>query len=295
MAETIMRGFAFPFAQMGAGLRWLSLSGSAGNIAAWVLYIGVCILPLVWVLCAVRRRAPSVFRAEDLLGAVLCVLLFAVMFFMVNPGEMPGYMRLFPQELSQVILGVAVWSVVLAWVVIACARRVYTAGEDALMTYLLVAACVLLTMFSIAVGERLWGLPAGLREASDFTARFFVLARAAADALPHVMNLLVASAGIDLLAAMRQGGSDTSPTVFSQETTRKAGALSRMCVAALAVTVLTGAGINVVQIALAGRLTDIHINIDLPLVPVFFALGALMFARWCAAAQALRDENESFV
>ena len=39
---------AFPFAQIGQGLRWLSLSGPGGDLAAWMLYLLLSLLPCLW-------------------------------------------------------------------------------------------------------------------------------------------------------------------------------------------------------------------------------------------------------
>ena len=40
--------FAFPLGLMAQGLRQLSLSGAAGNLAAWFIYILVCISPVLF-------------------------------------------------------------------------------------------------------------------------------------------------------------------------------------------------------------------------------------------------------
>ena len=48
---------AFPFQQLGLGLRALSLSGAAGNAAAIVLYLALCLSPAA-VLLVMKRRCP---------------------------------------------------------------------------------------------------------------------------------------------------------------------------------------------------------------------------------------------
>jgi hypothetical protein len=296
MTEQFMRVFAFPFAQLGGLIRWLSLHSAGGNIAAWVLYIALCLVPVGLVMGAARQRARRgtrldiqfIFRAHDSLGGVLSILLFAVMYFNINPGALPQSLLIFPQVVGQIMLGVTVWSVILAWGVIAFAGRIQAASESALFRSMGMAAYALLVLFGAVVVQRLWGVPRLLQE-GDAAARFFALLVGIAQILPPVMNVLIILAGIALIRAMSAGAA------FSGDVTGKAQVLSRRAVWALGVTVLSGAGINILQLALAARLTDINVNIDLPLTEIFFALGALMLARFFAAAQSLSDENEGFI
>ena len=64
---------AFPFEQIGAGLRALSLSGAAGNAVAVVLYAVLSLLPVAGMIVLGRRGR---LRGEDALLAVLSLLLF---------------------------------------------------------------------------------------------------------------------------------------------------------------------------------------------------------------------------
>lgn len=74
---------AFPFEQAGYVLRQMSLSGTAGNAAAIVLYLTLGLLPcLAWLLLKKQGR----LLAVDHLLPALSVLLLAVIYYMVNPG-----------------------------------------------------------------------------------------------------------------------------------------------------------------------------------------------------------------
>ena len=74
---------AFPFEQAGYVLREMSLSGTAGNAAAIVLYLTLGLLPcLAWLLLKKQGR----LLAVDHLLPALSVLLLAVIYYMVNPG-----------------------------------------------------------------------------------------------------------------------------------------------------------------------------------------------------------------
>ena len=99
---------AFPFAQIGQGLRWLSLSGPVGDLAAWMLYLLLSLLPCLWLAVrVVKRRA----KAEDaLLGLAACLLL-VVLYRMVNPAGLPAMLGSAAAWMGKAFLGLSVWSV----------------------------------------------------------------------------------------------------------------------------------------------------------------------------------------
>lgn len=77
----------FPFEQIGWGLRKLSLSGAAGNVFAIIIYILICLIPclILW-----RLKKTERFLKTDFFLPFLSVLLFAVIYYMINPGLFYG-------------------------------------------------------------------------------------------------------------------------------------------------------------------------------------------------------------
>ena len=78
---------AFPWEPLGIGLRALSLSGSAGNIAAWILYVIVCLLPAGLLLLPLRKHR---LYPEDVILALITVCLFFFLYWMINPALLPS-------------------------------------------------------------------------------------------------------------------------------------------------------------------------------------------------------------
>lgn len=116
---------AFPFEQLGLGLRALSLSGGAGNAAALVLYGAVCLLPAGALLLIQRRRA---LCPEDALLPVLSAALFPVLYWMINPGLLGQfYGSAEGQPVAKAVLGIIVYSVLLGYVLLRMLRRFFTA------------------------------------------------------------------------------------------------------------------------------------------------------------------------
>ena len=92
---------AVPWAQIAALLRTLSLGGGVGNAVAIVLYVLICLLPLL-ALGLIRRRRR--WAAEDAMLAALSALLFWGLYTLINPGRLAA---VYGATLERVAIGLA--------------------------------------------------------------------------------------------------------------------------------------------------------------------------------------------
>ena len=147
--EVTVEGLAAPVTAVGQALRGLSLSGGAGNAAAWGIVLLVSALPLVpWFL--LRRRGRAV---EDWLLVLLIPQVFALLYYAVNP-TLIGSMAADFLPLAQML---AMVSTALTWLVLRFLRGM----AEAEGTRLVSAVSVLLTgcalVLSLGAGAALAG------------------------------------------------------------------------------------------------------------------------------------------
>lgn len=294
--ESFAGAMAFPFEQIGLGLRWLSLSGGFGNVLAIVLYAAICLLPAIWVLLRSRRRG---FCNADWLTLLLSLVLFGVLYLMINPGLLANTaLGAAGVTLMKACLGGACWSVVVAWAVLALLRRGADADRDKTQRYL-GAMLTLLAFFFVAAA-----FGGG---AADFTASVealrqgntmpgqnlaptiaFLALQTLAGALPYVLDALVALKGAELLHVM---GSDR----YGEETLAKAEGLSRLCVLSLKITVIVSLVINILQLLFAEALLVLSVNVAIPLTSIAFVLLTLLLLGFMRENKALKDDNDLFI
>ncbi len=111
---------AFPFDQFGLGLRTLSLSSTVGNIAAVVFYIAFCSLPFVALFAIWKKRK---LNAEDSLLGLLGVVLFVVLYLMINPYLIEMFSAsAAAQTFGKSMLGSMVYSVLCGYFVLRVLR-----------------------------------------------------------------------------------------------------------------------------------------------------------------------------
>ena len=281
---------AFPFAQIGRGLRVLSLQGGVSNAVAIALYVAVCLLPMS-ALLLIRKK-----RAEDALLLLISIVLFFVMYFMINPGLIG--MAIHAVSFERALLGGMVYSLLLAYAVIRVLRLFGAASSCGLRRYIgiilhLLNAMFIFMIFGIIFAQML-GDFAALGDANTDPQQqlsvtyVFLAMQHLVNALPFALNTWVVFAAQRLLAALRANQ-------YSEETLTAAKNVSRVCATALAVSVLSIAGFNLLQLIFVSRLHVVNSNVNFPVASVLFVLGALLLSRYIAENKRLKDEYDQFV
>lgn len=287
---------AFPFEQIGAGLRFLSLSGDIGNAAAIALYLAVCLSPIAALLAIRKKRA---LNGEDGLLVLLSAVLFPVMYQMINPGmialPMGGAMG---QAFGKALLGAAIYVVLSGYAVLRILRLFSVSGMDKLFRCMSVMLSVLSVLFVyMAFGacfDSLLGAIGALKAGNTgnehllSASHVFLAAQFAVDALPYILNVLVVFASLKLLREMRQDR-------YAPETVAATKGLSRLCAAALKATVLANIGFNLLQMVFQKSLMVVNSSVEIPVFSITFVLAVLLMTRFVAENKQLKDDNDLFV
>ena len=272
---------AFPFAQIGQGLRWLSLSGPVGDLAAWTLYLLLSLLPCLWLAVrVVKKRA----KAEDaLLGLAACLLL-VVLYRMVNPAGLPAMLGSAAAWMGKAFLGLSVWSVLCCYGVLRRRRAALEGDPARLSRWLLRLVYVVMAAFVADIcGVR---LPAFFRAVSPED--LFPLLTLAAGVIPDVYALCTARWAARLLECLGEGR-------YTGEAVAAAGRLAGWCGRALAAAALCQLGHNLLQLLFAPTLSAMDLSVQLPLLGVVFLLAALLLARLVARGYRLQQDNDLFI
>jgi len=294
---------AFPFAQIGRGLRALSLPGGAGNVIAIVLYVAFCLLPML-ALLFIRKKS-----VVDVLLPLISIVMFVVMYYMINPGitrastitgVVDGVTRsaIGAGAFEQALLGGIVYSLLMAYGILRVIGLFNSASARGLGRYMgimlhLLNAMFVILVFGIVFSQLLDAFAVlgagntapGQRLGATYV---FLVLHHIVRALPYVLNIWVVTAAQRMLTAL-----NADP--YSNETLAAAKDVSRICVIALAVSALSLAGFNLLQLMFASLLYVINSNINFPITSMMFVLGALLLTRYIAENKLLKDENDQFV
>jgi len=287
-AASVLSILAQPFDVIGQGLRAMSLSGAGGNIGAIVLYVLVCLSPLLllW-----KRK----IRKEDILLIACVVVLFYVMYQMVNPHRITPMLD---QSVSKIILGGGVYSLLIGWGIIKLLRH----GDNntgaqmyrALRIFLMICAAeCFVTAFGIGILE-LRADFAAIREANtmpglDLTPTYVVrVLMFAAAALEYSLDGLVMLQGMKLLGEL-----EADP--YSEGCVTAAAKINRLPVTALALITLSNMALNVIQALALNYLHNIDVSVSIPVMSMAVVFGTMALTRLLVQGKEIKDDNDLFV
>ncbi len=287
----------FPFEQIGWGLRQLSLSGAVGNAVAIVLYLLIGAIPLG--IFGVRLRKKKTTRIDYIL-IPLSLLLFGVMYLMINPGLIPMIMHGGGKNL----LCTTLYSVLFGYFILRGVAGAEKQNVTSLQKTLRIVLYIVMVLFAWGVIAELFiNLPAAIqvvKEGNTMVEDFFyegpglmptyvfLTGRSLITALPNGLSLVVLFLCIKTLDALLEDS-------YCEKAVLLVKKVASLCKKSLVIVVLAGMGINVAQILFSAYLYQIHIELNIPIMAVLFLLVIHIMARFIEENQKLKADNELFI
>lgn len=290
--NVLLAALQFPFAQIGDLLRWLSLSGFIGNMAAWGIYLLLCAVPSMYYLWLYRNKnTEKIDSLLILLTAVLAVVLYK----MVNPYS--SFLSASDMWLQMVKAqyGAVVYVTLIGWLILRTVKNFFDANEQTLYQALAVFLKLLGMLFVMAAfggcfGELLSSIESirsGNQNSGNLNLTYlFAIAHCLVDALPYLLNTVAVIMAMELLDAFRSN---------SEHTAAYAERLAKWCGTTLTCTAVAGISFHVVQMLFLSNLRSMDASVSLPVSSIAFLLICLIAARIIAENKALRDDNDLFI
>lgn len=279
---------AFPFEQVGAALRALALSGNVGNGLALALCIALSCIPILF---ALRHRSEKDHLAENLALCCMGIAVFIALFGMANPSKLLSAFPYFGGEALPVakgVMGCTAWSFIVLWVVLSLVRLFRGGDTEKLLCYLraaLHAVCILfVAAIAISCGSTLLD---GFSAAQKSMDNVMAVIRFIAVSLPYILDIGITLSLLTLLDAyVKRDEEDIS---------RHADTLSKRCCSALGITAAATAVLNVLQLLLSRFLSDVSVNVEIPVVSLVFILLILILSRLIVENRKLQSDNDLFI
>ena len=294
---TFAGAMAFPFEQIGMGLRSLSVSGTAGNIAALVIYGVLCLLPMAYLFMrALKKR----LRLEDGLLVLLSAVLFAVLYWMINPAYLAqhfGSAEL--ADANMALSGIVVYSVLTGYIILRAMRAFTQSGTGSMLRYLRILLGVICVIFVYAIfGSELSGLVAAMKQLAEVNTALdgshllpsyiFLIVQYLVSVLPHTLSVVVIIEGFDLAKALEENQ-------YGEAVVSSAQKISRICRVSVVAIMLSQIAANILQLVLGAVVHASYYTLSIPLLSIVFVLAALLLAKYFEQARQLKDDNDSII
>jgi hypothetical protein len=292
---------AFPFEQIGMGLRALSLSGGVGNVIAILFYVIISLLPIA-ALAFIRKKRR--LETSDSLLVLLSILFFITLYLMTNPGFLNRWIpTTLGAQSGRLLLGGVIYSVLLGYLVLQALKGFVPSTQEKLydsLSFLLsfLAVVFVVAAFGISFGKFLGALqelPAVdvfFQPISDEDRRtitsFFLFLQFVVEAIPHLLNIGIVFSALRLLQELRQDP-------YSEQTLAEAEHMTRRCITALKIVVVATIVFHLLQLPVATLLTVINVHWEIPLLSILFTLAGLLLTRLVTSGKELKEENDSII
>lgn len=286
----------FPFVQIGHLIRSMSLHSSFMNILAWAVYIVFCAVPLIILGIRIYKKKHTPL---DILLAVVSVLMFICMYYMINPGLADGVLAPAGLNISwQLGFPSTIYIILVGYVIMRLINR-FQAGEIArllgdLNAMLIVFAAVLVFVMAFAmpfeiVKEIKTIEDANTMEGIGFTlTHTFVVLRNINKMLPVLFQILIVLAGLDLVRNLKD-------EIYSKEVVIKAAALVKRCKQAIVITVASSIVVNILQLMANSRLLHSDYQLDIPLTSMLIVIITMLLAKYFANSLKIKKEMDLFI
>lgn len=286
----------FPFEQISTGLRWLSLEGGLQNIAAIIIYLAFCLAPILLFLSSFNKKP---ITAEDGLLAVLTILLFYVMYMLINPGLMPtlGGFGL-NEEMVKVLLCGTIYSVIITYFILIAVRIFFYSETKNLNKYMVLLLSLTAILYTISIfGVELNNFFAQIEavnagnEGTEIGLGFtfiFLFINYVVSNVGSIVSIYVILVGINFAKELKEDP-------YSDETIVASEHLSKVCKLGLIITVCSSTAFNVLQLIFISELRNINALVQIPIFSVVFVLGMLILSRLVIENKIIKDENDSII
>lgn len=292
-----MSYMTFPWEQLGRGLRSLSLSGTAGNAVAWIVFAALGALPLAALLFLWHKRR---LQKADILLAALSIALFIGLWFFINPAYMDLYLSPVPAGgISKYALAAVIDSLLLTWLLL----RGVAYYEK--MTHGKLFACLRLLLdfyaLLLAVGV-LWqegssfrASCASLQESNTASPSSLVSVSIFFLALQAANGLLPDMAQIALMLMLGSFLGSFGKDAFGQEALGKMEGLQTASRRLLVLVLSVNVGCNILQLLFSRFLLSSFHRLPFPLSELIVLLGVRTLSYLYLESRRLKEDNDMFI
>ncbi|MDO5292334.1 MAG: hypothetical protein Q4F05_06240 [bacterium] len=286
-----------PFELLGKGLRTLSLSSTMGNAAAVVLFILICLLPiLLYIPIVIKKRT---LAKADAMVVVLCACLGVCLYYFINPSLMEGlfYQRVIgnkTEEIAKFTLSMLFYIFLAAYIMTRCLKDIKAEHQkqsilvkrlQRLLTILTFLYTPILTVSETMKMAEI--MTRKVAEGKEMTKVCYAVIETFT-MLPSACIILLFVSAIALVTQLKK-------EQYSKETVEAARQLSRVGETTVYVSLLCCIGVNLLQLVLAGKLSSVNFTFEVPILPLLIAYVSMLLANYFKTSNELYEDKQMII
>lgn len=276
-------------------LRHLSLSGNIGNSLAIGLYILVCGAPLILFVVILAKNKIAI---EDTILIAISAMAFPVIYWGINPSTMPIISDSANVRMNENLYVTALFSVILAYIIIKIVRTIGGAKEDNIYTALRALCAVLMAVVVLKIfgDELLKMLSSFFKQKLNsentvdqvFFTRAVIVMQFVVDQISYMYLLVVAKLGWDAVPKIKEN-------IINTNTNGSLAKLTKVNKVYLIVAALAQVGLNFIQLVLRTNNNIVNLKATFPLGIMMMAIVLIVIEKLIDRGAKLQEENDLFI
>lgn len=318
----------FPIELLAFGLRWLSFSSFMGNVLAWIIYVGICLIPASFVIYKfiMYKRVNKLIYDKKLydmsrwnskeneslddknfkikLTDIILLLLSTYLFFMIYCFINPGFMSFIIPDinmgdmegsllsmLKNVIVAVA-YSLIIGFIVLKFADN-FRIVKNKSVSILMHVERILIICTLIYVAFVCFTLPLNLFQEFTTTnnsdsAMFATLIKFLLELLPMACFVGIMESGVILLHSLKEDK-------YSEKTINSANILAERSRRTVSVSIICNIALNVIELLFWQKALNANVLLDIPFIPLILAFIGLLVAEYLKESSNLYNDNKMII
>lgn len=252
-------------------LRKLSLSGEAGNIIAWAIYITISLLPSLLFLILFKKD--KVYKADYAL-ILLTVFLFISLYYLINPIGITYVTKITVSSLFVAVL--------IAYIVLRILEDIKTADDTVILKYLRYFLYIIMAAF--ALGAYI-GIIAALSSYKDDLVN---LLAGVFDAVCYLLGAYITKMLIDLFILYKKDKYHHDiPDILKK--------IFDLAFKTLIYIVIAQVLIGVIYLLFSAFINDLNYVFGIPFIPLLFILVTLFVTKLIQENYRLKEDNDLMI
>jgi len=298
-ASNAMVLLSLPFDLIGKGLRWMSLNSAIGNAVAFVLYLIIALLPVIFLIII---RSKKGLRKPDIMLPVISLYNFYMLYGFINPNIMFKRMpELFVKEdfldLIKMSFVLIFYALCLAYLIFRFLEnlkgdsnkdRLRVLSEKLQRILAIIAVCYTFFLGYFAAFAGIKNIYGYLKLEKAEINCISVILTYVLEGLPIVFLILILLQGIKLLNTM-------VAKHLQEEESQAAVYLGVVSKRTVYVSISCNILLNAFQFLFSKQLSNVDYNLSISLTPLAIALTAMILSGYFKEAQKINDDNEMII
>lgn len=304
-----------PFEAIGIGLRWLSLYSTFGNIAAWILYLVLSLVPILFFCFKYFMVRKSKFKSNlqveqgekiqktksinkyeilkaDFLLPIMSIFLFFMIYAFINPYILnkmfPAWAYLDNNMISTIkvlILGIFI-SLLIGYLILIFINNFenkdpWKRGEQTLIFCALAYAGYISFFTLYDIFSKFAGTIDGINGFVILILDFLML-------VPLLYLLIIILSALELIQILKD-------KAFDGKAVKSANYLARISKETVIASVICNIIGNLIQVVMSPYLSATSYTANIPFLPIILAFASLILAEHLKASSLLYEDNQMII